>query len=216
MHEEGFADDGLFPKMKEFFLPLTISEQELCIDRELDKQKRQTLMEHREKLKADICIKNKDYNEQQAIFWTYDDQIIELKKELKQCQDRFSKDRSTPAARPTDGQQQKQQVRELQQFNQKCHKEQADLTKKIRGIENLKNDLKKIIDQLEQEINEITARIENIDIELVASPKYVDKQLIKPARGLIMYGPPGKFICTYVYVYIYFFHIRHGQVGNYE
>ncbi len=35
--------------------------------------------------------------------------------------------------------------------------------------------------------------MENIKTELDTSPKYVDKQLIKPPCELIMYRPPGKF-----------------------
>ncbi len=195
MRDEGFADDGLFPKIAEFFLPLTISEQELCIERGLDKQKRQTLLKDHEKLSTDIKKKSDEYDEQIRIFWTYHDKITTLKKDLSNARARHTQERLIMVARTNDEQQQqKQQAQALQKFDEQWHRQEADLVRKINEENKLKNDLEKFINKLKKEIDENEARFKNIETELVTPPKYVDKQLIKPARGLIMYGPPGKFL----------------------
>lgn len=191
MREEGFADDGLFPKMEAFFLPLTISEQELCINRELDKQKHQTLTKHCEQLHVNINKINADYDDQNRVYWTYDEMITMLKADLNNARESYFQKRSKVTAKTSDGQQ-KQQAHALQKLNQEWHQREGELTRKINEKEKLKNDLEKVINKLKKEIDEIEARLENITIELTIPPKYVDKQLIKPARGLIMYGPPGK------------------------
>jgi hypothetical protein len=210
MRKEGFADDGLFPKIAEFFLPLTISEQELCIERGIDKQKRRMLIKDHKKLLADIKKKSDVYDEQNCIFWTYDDKITTLKKCRIDAHARYTQERSTMTARTNDGQQQqqKQQAQALQKLNEQWHQQEADLVRKISEEKKLKNDLEKVINKLEKEIDENKARSENIQMELAGSPKYVDKQLIKPARGLIMYGPPGKFLHisqNILYLFVFFF-----------
>jgi chromosome segregation ATPase len=193
MREEGFADDGLFPKMAEFFLPLTISEQELCIERELDQQRRQTLMKNHEQLVKNINKKSTEYDDQDRVFWTYDEKITKLQKLLNDARERHSQERSTVAGRTNDGQNQQQQAQALQQLDRKWHQEEAELVREINEIKKLKNDLEKFINILGKGLEEDKTRLETIKTELAASPKYVDKNLIKPARGLIMYGPPGTF-----------------------
>ncbi|CAF2983559.1 unnamed protein product [Rotaria sp. Silwood2] len=190
MRKEGFADDGLFDKMAEFFLPLTISEQELCIERGLDTQKRQTLKKNQEQLIIDINKKTNDIDEQKRIFWTYDDQINLLEKSLNDVRDNYFHKRLTMIPGRGDGQQQ-QEAQALQQLDRKWHQQEGELARKINETNKLKKDLGKVIEDLEIELDNSSARLKNIEIELAAAPKYVDKQLVKPARGLIMYGPPG-------------------------
>ena len=191
MRDEGFADDGLFPKIAEFFLPLTISEQELCIERGLDQQKRQELTSLHEKLLTTMKNKTVENNEQKAIYWTYDDQIISLEKELIRVRNIYSQERAKMAERIS-GELQQQQAQELQKLHQQRLEKERELLKQITELKKLKNDLRKVIDGLDDEIDQITERVANIECELTVTPKYVDKKLIKPARGLIMYGPPGK------------------------
>lgn len=191
MREEGFADDGLFEKMREFFLPLTIAEQELRIENELDAQKRQTLTEHREKLVTNINKIMKEIDTQTRIFWTYDEQINSLENCLNDVRNNYAQELSTTTTGSGDGQQQ-QQARALQQIHRKWRQEETKLTEAIKDKKELKSDLGRTIAEFEIERDKSNARLENIKTELAIPPKCVDKRLVKPARGLIMYGPPGK------------------------
>lgn len=192
MHEEGFADDGLFPKMAEFFLPLTISEQELRTERGQYTQKRETLTKNRDELKTNIDRLRSKLNHQNSIFWMHDDDINVLQKALTNARTTYLQKRSIAAAKTDDKQQQQAQL--LQGLNRKWHQEEADFTRDINGKQEEKNNIEKTINRLEKQIDESEARLKNIEKELEKPRKYVDKRLVKPARGLIMYGPPGKFI----------------------
>ncbi|CAF4403023.1 unnamed protein product [Rotaria sp. Silwood2] len=175
MRDEGFADD----------------EQELCIEGELDTQKRQTLTKDREELFSNIEKQKKEIDEQKIVYWTYDEQYHSARKHLNDVRECYFQKRSTTTTRTNDGQQQQQQAQALQQLDRQWHKQEAELIENINEIKQLIKDLGKFIAELDIELDKNSARLENIETELTASPKYVDKRLIKPARGLIMYGPPG-------------------------
>ncbi|CAF1669041.1 unnamed protein product [Rotaria magnacalcarata] len=189
MRAEGFADDGLFDKMAEFFLPLTISEQELFIERELDIQKRQKLMQHQEQLTIDMDKKTKVVDEQSRIFWTYDEQINSLEERLNNSRTNYTRERSAMIPGSGDGQQ--QQAQALQQLDREWRQQDRKVNREINEKKRLKEDLGKVIDDFQKELDDDTERLKNIETELAVSPKYVDKRLVQPARGLIMYGPPG-------------------------
>ena len=191
MRDEGFADDGLFPKITEFFLPLTIAEQELCIERGLDQRKRQKLNADREQLLVTRDQKMAMHNEHEECYRVFAEEIVDLEKKLTEIRNTYTRERAQMVEKLT-GDQQQEQAKKLQELNQQRAGKRGELLRKIRENENQNNELKKDMDILKEEIEQIEEQIAIIDVELTATPKYVDKKLIKPARGLIMYGPPGK------------------------
>lgn len=65
----------------------------------------------------------------------------------------------------------------------------------------------KLLDELENEKA-------NIQVELTQPQRPVDKGLIKPARGFIMYGPPGAFFpLSFIHRGI---RSRYGKIRNHE
>ena len=193
MRQEGFADDGLFDRMREFFLPLTISEQELRLERGVDVDKRQSLLKDRDLLLKDISQLTYNTSEQKSIFWTYADKIDTLQKNLDLKKMNYSRSRSTTHPSADGGQRQQQQAQSLQLLDRQWRQECTGFMEKIRETEKLKVDIEKVIGRYEEQLDKNQARLQNIEEELRKPRKHVEKQLVKPARGLIMYGPPGKF-----------------------
>lgn len=192
MRDEGFADDGLLPKIAEFFLPLTIAEQELCIQRGLDQQKRQKLIADREQLSIIVKEKIDQYNAHKECYRAFEETVTQLEKELAEVRNIYSRERAQMAEKLT-GDQQQEQAKKLQILSQQRAEKRGELSRKLGENGNQNKELKRNMDVLKEEIEQLGERIAVIDVELYTTiPKYVDKKLIKPARGLIMYGPPGK------------------------
>ena len=218
MRQEGFADDGLFERMREFFLPLTISEQELRLERGLAVDKRQNLLEERDRLLTEMKQLRSYTNEQKTIFWTYDDRICSLQKQLDERKVNYCHSRSSTFSKGDSGQQQ-QQAQSRQELDRQWRQQHTGLMEKIRETQKLKADIEKVIVGFEEKLDENQARFENIVEELRKPRKHVEKQLVKPARGLIMYGPPGTFCCfsNSFYNHLFCFSLyRYRKIGNHE
>jgi hypothetical protein len=100
---------------------------------------------------------------------------------------------------------------ELQQLNQQWQEEFLDMNKKVDDIQKLKEKTNKEIIDLENETDKLRTSLENCKRKLESPHQNVDKRLVKPARGLIMYGPPGMFyeskvrlLNIHLYIYISF------------
>ncbi|UJR20275.1 hypothetical protein I4U23_023406 [Adineta vaga] len=85
MREEGYADDGLFSTMREFFLPLTISGQELKMDR--SHQDLNQLIEKVQDLEAQSRTATSHR-------WEFDEKITDLQKTVEVAHDVYLNDRS--------------------------------------------------------------------------------------------------------------------------
>jgi hypothetical protein len=79
IQDEGYVDDGRFPSMREFFLPLTISEKDLTM-----KRSNEITQKQRDQHKQ--LIEEKKHLEE---LWN---KRIEYKTDLKQCINRFQQD----------------------------------------------------------------------------------------------------------------------------
>ncbi|CAF3338260.1 unnamed protein product, partial [Rotaria sp. Silwood2] len=191
IHAEGFADDGLFPKIRDFFLPLTISECELHIERPQRERLRQTRLAKRDRLLEDLKQHQNALNEKLDVYWRLDDIVLHLEKRLANEKTQYIQVSTKLISSKTSGRAQQEQAKEFRQLHEKWKTTQTQLRRQLHEIKNRKNDADKVVNDLKKIIDDTKALVTVIENELVASSKHIDKQLIKPPRGLIMYGPPG-------------------------
>jgi chromosome segregation ATPase len=197
--EEGYADDGLFPNMKEFFLPLTISEEELKMERSsINRQVRQNEVEV---LNTKVQRLEELCREATTHRWHFDEQQTNMERTIEQAYTVYMNDRSqvdtetTSSARAT----------ELTQLDQQWKTNRMQLEQQLTEI---KDELQQWITRVsdyEKQIDELNNQKHNIQTESSQPQRPVDKGLVKPARGFIMYGPPGKILSFRFLLYkIYF------------
>ncbi|CAF3872439.1 unnamed protein product [Rotaria sp. Silwood1] len=191
MHAEGFADDGLFPKIRDFFLPLTISERELHKERPHMERLRQTRLAKRNRLLEDLEQYQNALKERADVYWRHDDIVLDLEKRLANEETQYTQTSTKLISSKKGGRAQPEQARELHQLHEKSKITQTQLRQHLHEIKNRKKEVGKVVNDLETNIDETKALVTVIENELAASSKHVDKRLIKPPRGLIMYGPPG-------------------------
>ncbi|CAF1102388.1 unnamed protein product, partial [Didymodactylos carnosus] len=187
MREGGFADDGLFSTMGEFFLPLTISEEELRMLR--SNIRTQARIE-----KIEALGKKLHLLEQQRINvigrrWDVDEDINNLNRKIETMRLAYLEKRSQvqagtsiiPYAR----------AKKLQKVEQQWQLDRSQLEKQLFEYKQTVDKLINDIDTCEKQIDELKTQVNNIQAELRQPQLPVDKGLVKPARGFIMYGPPG-------------------------
>jgi hypothetical protein len=189
MRDEGYADDGLFSTMGEFFLPLTISEQELRMVR--SSASTQARRGHLRDLTTEVDRLEALLAEATMHRWDIDEKITDLNRAMEQAHVVYLNDRSQVNTAATS----REQAEELQ----KIDRQSQDTRKQFRQqLLSLKITLDRWINRIadyEKQIDEHNTRINNIQMELSQPQRAVDKGLVKPARGFIMYGPPGmKFL----------------------
>lgn len=161
MRNDGFVDDGLFDRMKKFFLPLTTTEQELNVSNErwekIEASRKEKLDKLREKLSeivADLQVIEDQY-------YTNEDFVKALTTEM---------DTLTPGS--TEKSSLEEQINEYR-----------------RDCDNLEPQRKNLHSQVDQ----INDTLQNIEQTLDRNKQNSGgRDLIKPNRGFIMYGPPGK------------------------
>ncbi len=185
MRDEGYADDGLFSTMGEFFLPLTISEQELRMVRssassQARRDQMQDLITEVDRLEALLA-------EATMHRWDIDEKITDLNRTMEQAHVVYLKDRSQVniAAKS------REQAEELQRIDQQSHYARQQFREQLRSLKSALDLWINRIADYEKQIDEHNTRINNIQTELRQPQRAVDKGLVKPARGFIMYGPPG-------------------------
>ena len=191
MRAEGFADDGLFPKMAEFFLPLTISEHELHLRRQSGVDEHLAHLKRRDQLFANIQQRVRHLDEEMERYQKLNDEIARLTQHIKDEENAYMTSRTSLASRSDYEQQYKAEalrsLHERWQINQLNRCTQLQEARRKKDVSETE---KKI---LEKQIEEDNARLKTMELELGAPNEHITKQLIKPSRGLIMYGPPGKF-----------------------
>jgi uncharacterized protein (UPF0335 family) len=185
MRAEGYADDGLFSTMGEFFLPLTISEEELRKTRATaSSQVRQAQLEDFIK---EVRRLEKLSDEMTRHRWDVDEEIIDLNRTMDQAYIMHINDRSqiSTALKP------REQAEELQRLHREWNFNRKQFEKQLHEYKTkLEQYISRIADY-DKQIDELNTRINNIQTELSQPQRPVDKGLVKPARGFIMYGPPG-------------------------
>ncbi|CAF3715525.1 unnamed protein product [Rotaria sp. Silwood1] len=170
MREEGFEDDGLFDQMKLFFLPLTMIEKDVAIDkaqmfslsRRHDIQRRE-LMERKARLIDELIVKENEY-------YTHDDSVNKLRQEIRFQQQMSNKDE----------QQDYDKFTPLQLLN--IHKQEME------SLEDERHKLQTLLQATDDLLDSLERGLEEYNVDHISKR---DKDLIRPNRGFIMYGPPG-------------------------
>jgi SpoVK/Ycf46/Vps4 family AAA+-type ATPase len=191
MRREGFADDGLFPKIKEFFYPLTISEYEIRRKGQISVNEHRAYLKQREQLRTDIERLQVEVNRHNATFWDLENQCAKVKEKLSTARADYIRERTTTAS-TTNHAQQQQYAQAVQQRDRKWQQTQSVLTAQLTDINKFQRVATKDKHESEKKLDEYQRSLKNIEKELAHPRKHLDKQLVKPSRGLILYGPPGK------------------------
>ena len=173
MKADGFADDGLFARIREFFLPFTISEQELHLQRSTNHGARLALSQQ---LQEEIKFHTNERDRNIEAKKKCDDNIVQIENLIKSDDNK------------------KKQKKQLEALHQTYIKSVENHTKRLKE----RNEQKQKKDEISKKINEHQAQIDKTkvrlqmnELELRTPHKPVDTKLVKPPRGLIMYGPPG-------------------------
>ncbi|CAF4362506.1 unnamed protein product, partial [Rotaria sp. Silwood2] len=188
MRAEGFADDGLFPKIKEFFLPLTISDHELHLKRQSSIDEHLTHLKRRDQLCADVQQHVGKLAEEMERYQELDDAILRLKKRIEVGETVYTNARRTLIS--SDNCQQQYRAEALHRLHDRWQIDQLNLYEKLQDAIFRKDISEKEKNNLEKQIEEYKARLNTMELELTTPQQYTDKHLIKPHRGLILYGPP--------------------------
>ena len=187
MRSEGYADDGLFIKIREFFLPLTISEKELHVERSLNQTSRLTRCKELHKIIKLETTRRDQLNDANR---RCDEQTCRIEKAIKDHGDETSQVLGTWKSKKSNKKQEKQ-LEALHQRYQESLKRQENLLKQWHKLKQEKEIIQKNINECKNNIEGTKARLQAIETELNTPHKPVQEQLVKPPRDLIMYGPPG-------------------------
>lgn len=179
MREEGYEDDGLFDDMKLFFQPLTVTEDELTIDSALLTNIRKNELAKKKDLEKNIEDFNTELETKKGELETEKKNFETEKQRAEKIIEESEKSRSEDLLK------QIEQDREWAEKNEVCTKNQRMHRKNIKRIENE-------IKQIETSIVNFQTSLDEVNTNLVSNKTKIDQRLIKPHRGFIMYGPPGK------------------------
>jgi SpoVK/Ycf46/Vps4 family AAA+-type ATPase len=190
IRDEGFADDGLFPKLEEFFYPLTISEYEIRRKRQMGSNEHRIYLKQRDQLRLDIKELTNQVDEQVAMFWDSEYKCDLLREKFHRGQNDYLRERENIQSR-FNNRQQHLTAEALQRLDQQWQKKQSTLNGQLKDLNQKQKELSKKKSELEKQLEEYEKNLKNIETELAHPRKNIDEKLVKPARGLIMYGPPG-------------------------
>ncbi|CAF4278285.1 unnamed protein product, partial [Rotaria sp. Silwood2] len=207
MKFEGFADDGLFSRMKEFFLPLTISQQEFHIHWSSDGRIQRTWLERRDKLRENLKELETKLKKEIKAYRTCYEEISKVEESINDEQQHYSSRVETLNSKNNNTKQirtinrllesvrrskkpSKEQVEALRQAHREFEEHKSDLLRKLDKLTEMKNAIQMKITDFETQIEEEKARLNMIETKLNTPQQPVDNQLVKPPRGLILHGPP--------------------------
>lgn len=187
MRNEGYADDGLFPIMSEFFLPLTISEAELKVSKSnVNRQVRQSQLEV---LTKEIGRLKKLSSDETVRRWDIDEKLTNLKQDQKQKSRAYENKRSRIHTTTSSH----DQARKLRQIDREWEENREQFEVALDSLNSTLNESLNRIKDYEKKLDDCYNKISNIKNESSQPSRPVDKGLVKPARGFIMYGPPGNY-----------------------
>ena len=209
IESEIFNDDNLFQKMKEFFLPFTISEEELKkhwstngnIQHDWERD-RDDLRKKLRELEGELSTEKEVLRKCFARKTEVEQEIDRMEKEhsaIRERQDSLvkSEKHKTMVTRflekkSKEGKRNKEESEALNRKYQLCKRRRAELEEKLSHYEQEEMDASKKVQDLEDKVEQNNASLKRINTKLDRKPGPVDTQLVKPPRGLILYGPPGK------------------------
>lgn len=183
MREEGYEDDGLFDEMKLFFQSLTVTEKELTISSTLLDNLKQEQATKKEALDAQIKIIDEQRED-------YENQLKTLENELKKIEEQRVEDY-------------RQSESDAQKPENKPYEKQIELDrawlKKNEDMRKEQKEKKASMNELHQKILDVGTKrttcknsLKMLEQPLDKKHTEIDRRLVKPHRGFIMYGPPGK------------------------
>ena len=183
MREEGYEDDGLFDQMKLFFQPLTVVDEELTINEQDLRKLKDNDEKEKKRLEGEITSYPQLREQKNKEIGKLNTEIDNIKnKRLENFADLNKK------VRESQNQPYDKQIKLESQWAEIDDSLEGQLKTKYEELTKYMNDLssienKQIDDKKLLEI--ITQRIDSIQTT-------IDRKLVKPHRGFIMYGPPGK------------------------
>jgi hypothetical protein len=161
MRLEGFANDGLFDRMKRFFLPLTIVEQDLEVSNDRWEVIANRLTDKKNTWEKDLLRVKQELATVEERYSDYDNLITNTKKTMNISADDHQFNSGC-----------QQQIIQYRQMREQLEPKRSELRSQLIQI----NDMMKNIDEA------LSRRTQNSS----------SRDLVKPNRGFIMYGPPGK------------------------
>ena len=168
MRREGFADDGLFDKMKIFFLPLTMVEKDIDISDDQWTRLSRNLLEEKQRLSVE---RNRSYTKLEILenhYYDLEESIAKLENPVR------------PAAQPSE--------------RNASVQEQMSVQQQIDNHRLERHNLEPQRSAMRAHIDQINNMLLNIERSLtVRENTHSNRDLIKPNRGFIMYGPPGTY-----------------------
>ncbi|CAF0908395.1 unnamed protein product [Rotaria sordida] len=208
MQSEGFVDDGLFSRMKEFFLPLTISQQELHLHWSSDGHIQRSWSERREKLLENLNELKTNHEKEVKQYEKYNDEISRVEKSIDDAQRCYFNKAATLHSKSNNiehtgtinplrlfgwksRRHTKEQALILHQAYKDFERQKSSLLKKLNELQEMRNTIRMKITDFETQIEEEKERLDMIETNLNTPQQPVDNQLVKPPRGLLLYGPPG-------------------------
>ncbi|CAF0787182.1 unnamed protein product [Adineta ricciae] len=185
MREEGYADDGLFSPMGEFFLPLTITEEELRMSRSHggNQAKEAKIKELDNKIRG----LEEQWLDAKKNVLDFNERINDLNRTMEALRVSYTEERSQIDTNSTS----RVRARKLHDVDQQWRYDQNNIEKQINEHRQKMNKWINAMTTHEKQVDDLKTEKRNVEAELKKPQLPVDKGLVKPARGFIMYGPPG-------------------------
>ena len=160
MRDEGYADDGLFPTMGEFFLPLTISGQELRMARSsASSEARRSQLED---LVKEVRGLETMANAATMNTWDVDEKIVDLNRTMEQAYIVYLNDRSQVNTATTS----REQAEQLQQIDREWQYNHKQFEEQLLLLKNTSDKWIKDTTDYEKQIDDHNTKINNIRTEL--------------------------------------------------
>jgi hypothetical protein len=195
MRQEGYEDDGLFDEMKLFFQPLTVTEKELVINRTVLSKLEQEEMKERDRLTTEITTFKEQFTKKDAEKNTLFNEIEDMKAD---CIKKFDEYQSAL---------EEEENQSIDKQNELGNKWSADDDEQKEKIFSKSKSLTECEEQLQTIVNgrvHDEKLLEIIKNNLASDKTTIDRRLVKPHRGFIMYGPPGNRTTTFQIIEIKF------------
>jgi DNA repair exonuclease SbcCD ATPase subunit len=181
-----YEDDGLFDEMMQFFLPLTVTENELVLDenemRYNTEEKRRTQNQYEKEIR-DLTRENENIieniDQRKGI-------ISQIKQERQKLFDELERDLKEIKVKRLNSY--AREKNELEKQWSKKDNIQSDRIKEIKkDIEKMETNHKANETLIKEKRNLLNTIIDDLNNQQT----HIDDKLVKPHRGFIMYGPPG-------------------------
>jgi len=195
--------------MKEFFLPLSISHQELHSHWSLNGDVQRKWLARRDALIANLEQLNTMLEKESKTYLKCNIEFNEVEKSIDEEERNHSNIKAVwnskkNNAKQTGGmnrlfssirklnKQSKEEIEAVRRLYEESEERKSILLQKLNKLQENKDDIKTKKKNIETQIEEKKGHLNMIETKLNTPQQPVDNQLVKPPRGLILYGPPGK------------------------